>query len=81
MYYIGPGFLYVVMIWLLPISSQQVVSLSQSSCVLPVELTDWGGGGSQIIRRRERLVLYNTIHILWVNCTETECATVELVYS
>jgi hypothetical protein len=42
------------LIWLLPhplppaISRKQVVSLSQSSCVLPVELTDWRGG-SQII--------------------------------
>jgi hypothetical protein len=28
----------------LPLSSQQVVSLSQSSCLSPVELNDWRGG-------------------------------------
>jgi hypothetical protein len=33
------------MIWLLPpLSRQQVVALSQSSCVTPVELTDGRGG-------------------------------------
>ncbi len=32
-----------------PLSRKQAVSLSQSSCVSPVELTDWkGGGGEQI---------------------------------
>jgi hypothetical protein len=54
--YRGPGFLAVV--WFcptpthLPPSRQQVVTLSQSSCVSPVELTDGGEGWawSQIIR-------------------------------
>jgi hypothetical protein len=36
------------MMWLsltpYPISSQQDVSLSQSTCVLPIELTEGGGG-------------------------------------
>ncbi len=41
--YRRPGFLAVV--WFdPPLSRQQVVSLSQSSCVSPVELTDGGGG-------------------------------------
>jgi hypothetical protein len=46
---------------------QQVVPLSQSSCVSPVELTNGRGGEgegkkSQIIRRRESLVLYISIY-------------------
>jgi hypothetical protein len=54
------------MIWLLPpsppFSRQQVVSLSQSSCVSPSSLLtgeggDGGWGRSKIIRRRESLVL------------------------
>ncbi len=61
------------MIWLLshplPLSRQQVVSLSQSYCVPPVELTDgregyWGWGRSQIIQRQESMVLYNNHKIL-----------------
>ncbi len=63
MIYGGPGFLSDV--WfgfslkplILPLSRQQVVSLSQSFCMSPIELTD--GGGGQIIRRRESLVLCN----------------------
>jgi hypothetical protein len=56
-------------IWLLPHPlpplPQKFVSLSQSSCVSPVELHNgrWGGRGwgrSQIIRRRESLVLYKS---------------------
>jgi hypothetical protein len=49
MIYRGPGFLAVVRFGSspnpLPLLDQQVVSLSQSFCVLPVELTDRGGGG------------------------------------
>ncbi len=61
------------MIWLLPppfppLSSQQVVSLSRSSCVSPVELTG-GGGENQIIRQRESLVLYNPLTTLWYRKT------------
>jgi hypothetical protein len=45
------------------LSCQNVVSLSQSFCVSPVELTDERGGGrgwarSQIKRLRESLALY-----------------------
>ncbi len=42
---------------------QQVVSLSQSSCVLPAELADrrWWGR-TQIIQRLKSLVLYKIIH-------------------
>jgi hypothetical protein len=71
-----PGF---GMIWLLshPLflsHQQQVVSLSLSSCWLPVKLTEGGcgkeGGGmgsgrSQIIQRRESLVLYKPFNTLW----------------
>jgi hypothetical protein len=35
------------MIWLLPLPptpSEQIVSLSLSSCVSPIELADWRGG-------------------------------------
>jgi hypothetical protein len=49
MVYRGPGFLSRRMIWLLPhpspLSRQQVVSLSQSSCVSPIQLTDGREGG------------------------------------
>ncbi len=48
-----------------PHSRQQTASLSQSSCMLPDELTDGGGGGGggggwgqQTIRPRECLALY-----------------------
>jgi hypothetical protein len=47
----------------LPLSHQQVVSLSQASCVSLIELTDGREGGSgwvmsHVVRRRESLVLY-----------------------
>jgi hypothetical protein len=49
MIYRGPGFLAVVEICSSPFSRQQVVSLSQSTCEPPVELTNGrrgaGGGG------------------------------------
>jgi hypothetical protein len=47
---------------------QQIVSLSQSSCVSPVELSDGRGekGVSQIIRPRESLALYTSFNTLWV---------------
>jgi len=52
-------------------SRQQVVSLSQSVCVSPDELTDGKGGGkgwcsSLIIRRWDSLVLYNPLNTLWL---------------
>jgi hypothetical protein len=47
---------------------QHVVSLPQSSCVSPVNLTDGRGGGgggrSQIIQRRESLAFCNTLNTL-----------------
>ncbi len=59
-----------LMIWLLshplPLSRQQVVSLSPSSCVSPVELTEGGQWErSQIIRQRESLVIYESFSTLW----------------
>jgi hypothetical protein len=61
------------MIWLLPshspLSRQQDVYHVHSSCMSPVELTDEGTAGkrgegkSQIIRRQESLVIYNTLII------------------
>ncbi len=44
MIYRGPGFLAVAAL-LHAFSHQQVVSLSQSSCVSAVELSNGGGGG------------------------------------
>jgi hypothetical protein len=46
------------MIWLLahilhPLSHEQVVSLSHSSCESPVELTDGRGGGGGVVRGAE----------------------------
>ncbi len=78
--YRGPGFLAVE--WFCsyptpsPLSRQQVVSLSQTSCVVSIsqtsceslfELTDgWRGWGrSQIIRQQESLVPYNSFNTLW----------------
>jgi hypothetical protein len=60
--YRGPCFLAVA-----PLSFQQVVSFSQSSCVSPVEPTEarGGGGRSQIIRQRESLLLYKSFNTLW----------------
>jgi len=52
-----------------PISGHQVVSLSQSYCVTPVELTDGRGGRvggrSQIIRRLKSRNLYKSFSNLW----------------
>jgi len=45
--------------------SIRVVSLSQSSCVLSVELTD-GRRRCQIIQRRERLIHYTSFNTLWL---------------
>ncbi len=51
-----------------PTSHISKFSLSQSLCMSPVELTGEGGvrgwGRSQIIRRRERLVLYKLFNTL-----------------
>jgi hypothetical protein len=59
----GPGFLAVV--WLAPTPPPHVF-LSQSSCVLPAELTNGRGRGrGQMIRRREILVLYKSFNTLW----------------
>ncbi len=75
-----PGFLAVVWFGSFPLPSplpsrQQVVSLSQSSCVSTVELLtkEWRGARSQIIRRRESLVLYkSTFWLQWLEC-DTGC--------
>jgi hypothetical protein len=54
-----------------PLSCQQIVSLSQASCVSPMEHSDWKGGRvregvrRQTIKRQERLVLYNPFTTLW----------------
>jgi hypothetical protein len=52
-----------------PLSRQQVVSLSQPSCVSPVKAETEGGGEggakSEIIRLRESLVLYKSLNTLW----------------
>jgi hypothetical protein len=78
MIYRWPGFLwFYCMIRLLartpfaPLSRQQLVSLSQSSCVSPIELTDGRGKRrtrSQIMRRRESLVLYKSFNTLCLEC-------------
>ncbi len=46
-----------------PLSSQQVFSPSQSSCLSPVELTNWKGR-SHIKRRRDSQVLYKSFNSL-----------------
>ncbi len=62
-----------------PLSHQQVVSLSHSSCASPVELTDGRGGRgwwrSQIIRPRESLVLYKSFNTLWVKLIHSSAFT------
>jgi hypothetical protein len=67
----GPGFLAVVLLGSSPtpyppFSRQKLVSLSQSSCVSPVELTDGRGGepGAKIIPPRESLVFYKSFNTL-----------------
>ncbi len=68
--YRGPGFL---VLWFRScptysfLSCQQAVYVSQSSCVSPVQLTDGRVervGRSQIIRRRESLVIYKSFNTL-----------------
>ncbi len=52
-----------------PLPSKKLVSLSQSSCVSPVELTEWRGGRgwawSRILRLQESLALYKSFNSLW----------------
>ncbi len=64
----GPGFLGVVRFGSSPpsLSRQQIVSLSQSSCVSPVHLNDGRGGGrgAEIIRPQESLGLYSSFTLL-----------------
>jgi hypothetical protein len=52
------------------LSHQQLISLHQSSCVSPVELTEQEGGlaRSQIVRPWESLALYKSFNILWIFC-------------
>ncbi len=69
----GPGFLAVI--WFgstptpFPLSHQQVATLSQSSCVSLIELTDGRGGRewawSRIIRPQESLAFYKSFNTLW----------------
>jgi hypothetical protein len=63
--YRGPGFLAVARFGSSPPPSVRKLSLFQSTCVSPVELTDGRGGKSQFIRRREILVLYKSFITLW----------------
>jgi hypothetical protein len=71
MIYRGPGFLGVESFASSPTPShQQVVSLTQSSCVSPLAFCRRGERGwvrSQIRRRRESLVLYKSFNTLWVH--------------
>ncbi len=75
MFYRGPGLLAVVWFGLAPSTPPSPpplskLSLSQSSCVSPVELTYGRGRGwerSQIRQRRESLVLYKSFNALWSN--------------
>ncbi len=65
------------MIWLLPPplpSRQQVIYLSQSSCVSTVELLtkEWRGVRSQIILQREGLVFYYTLNTPWLQPSKTD---------
>jgi hypothetical protein len=58
-----------------PLSRQQVISLYQSSCVSPVQLTDGRGGGrgggrSQIIQSRGSLALYQIIQLSLFACLQ-----------
>ncbi len=54
-----------------PISRQQAVSLSQSSCVSPVELTDWivgegkGGGAAEVYDRERFWSSIKSFNTLW----------------
>ncbi len=71
MFYRGPSFLTVVLFGSLPhpfppLSRQQVVSLSQSSFVSPVELTDGRGDGrgARSYERQDSLALYKSMDSL-----------------
>jgi hypothetical protein len=64
MKYREPGFLTVALFGSSPPPSrQQVVSLSRSFCVSPVELTKggWGAGGAKPYDGGESLVIYNPL--------------------
>ncbi len=77
MFYRGPGFLAVL--WFCsshtpsPLTRQQIVSLSQPSFLSPVELADQSVGGgwgrSQIVLRRESLILYKSFSTLWLRAS------------
>ncbi len=61
-----------------PLSRQQFVSLSPSSCVSPVELERGQGGWarSQIIRPRESLALYKLLNILWTTAEKVWASSI-----
>ncbi len=64
-YYTGwPDFLAVIWFGSSPLSRQQVGSLSQYSCVLPVELLKGGGGGGTG-QEPSYIVLYKSFNIHW----------------
>ncbi len=69
MIYRGPSFLAVTWFGSLPPSRQQAVSLSQSACVSPDELTDGRGvrgwGSSQTYDGWKSLALYKLLNTLW----------------
>jgi hypothetical protein len=55
------------------LSRQQAVSLSQSSFVSPVELTDGrGGGGREIIGQQLSLALFKLFKTLWLHMRITD---------
>jgi hypothetical protein len=61
----------------LPLSRQQVISLSQSSCVFPVELTDGRKGGG-VGGMRESLALYKKCNSL---CSHRKQPTANINYA
>ncbi len=64
----GPGLLAFVTPVPLPLSRQQLVSLSQPSCVSPVELTERRRGRAwrRIIWPQKSLALYKSFNTLWL---------------
>jgi len=83
MYYRGPGFLAVVRFGSVPTSSPSPVSKStadtqedferETTCGRESGREGWGR--SQIIRRRESLVLYNRLNALWCHPPYSEFLT------
>ncbi len=83
MIYRGLGFLMVVWIGYFLPSASFLYTISRSSCVSPVELTDGtegGGRGAESYHRKESVALYKALNTLWPKPTNTAVTGMYKIY-